>query len=119
MNDTPAGQLPGERLPPADAEAAREEARERGTDAVTAAAAEAQRLGAQTGGSLPAAVPAGGAPRLGLPETAYDREGLYGYGQAPRRPGVRAPQPPEGEIDCFDLPPLPYMLVRRPKGDTC
>ena len=113
MPDTPDEPAAGRVLPPADAEAAREDARQRGADAVISAAAEAQRLGSQTGGWLPAAVP--GARNLaGLPETAYDRAGLYGYGQAPRRPGVRAPEIPEGETDSFDLPRLPYMLVRRP-----
>lgn len=93
----------------ADAEAAREEERQRGADALISASSEARRLGSQTGGYLPAAVP--GAGRSGLPESAYDREGLYGYDHSP--PGQR-PQAPEGEPDSFDLPPLPYMRVTRP-----
>lgn len=110
MPDQP-DQPHGERhLMPADAEATREETRQRGADALISASTEAQRLGSQTGGYLPAAVP--GASRSGLPESAYDREGLYGYDQSP--PGAR-PGVPEGEIDSFDAEPLPYMLVRRPR----
>jgi hypothetical protein len=115
MDDTPADQpASGHALLPADAAAAREEERQRRADAVLSAASEARRLSSQTSGYLPASVPAGGAPRLGLPDTAYDRDGLYGYGQAPSRPGIQAPEVPDGEIDSFDLPRLPYMLVRRP-----
>lgn len=77
----------------------------------------------QPGETIPAVDASRAGTRTGLPASASGpgREeaaagGLYAWGD-PRHghgPGVQQPAAPAGEADSFDLPPLPWMLTRRP-----